>query len=153
MKRLSLLLVLLAVGCSKKEDAPPPYTPHVAGMWVGSGQNDAIGYYTWSMTLTQSGNSAAGTYDTASALTTTHGNVLIQFGPQGGNNVQSLTMTQTTFAPTSPAPSRTCSGTVMNLSQPTFITGSALSFYYNFTDCFGYTAGGGANLHKTIATN
>jgi hypothetical protein len=134
----------LTIGCSKKEDAPPPYTPHVAGVWVGTGTDDSIGFYNVSMTITQSGNSAAGSYDTASSLTNTTGNINLQFGPQGGNNVQSITMSRTWST-------KSCNGTA-TLSQPTYITGNAIAFYYTVTDCNG-TNSGGANLHKTIATN
>lgn len=127
-------------GCSKKEDAPPPYTPHVAGQWAGTGTDDAIGYYNWSVTLTQAGNSAAGTYDTSGGYGTTHGDIRLDFN-QG--NLYNLTLTRTGGS--------ICSG-LATLGSATTFNSSYLTFSYRVTDCRGVN-GGGANLHKIAGTN
>jgi hypothetical protein len=154
MRKILLVLSLaaLATGCSKKDDTPAPQTPHVAGVWSGTGTDDAIGFYNITMTLTQSGNQASGTFATSSGFATTSGNVTLTVGPAGGNNVQKLALTRTQWSPTAPAPSRTCAGTMM-LSTPTFMTASSITFSYTITDCQGGSWNGGANLTKTAGTN
>lgn len=140
---IGLCALGLCLGCSKKEDAPPPYYPHVAGYWTGNGTDNAIGYYNWSVNLTQSGSMAAGTYDTSGGYGTTHGDIRIDFGPYGGNNLYALTLTRTGGT--------ICSG-YASLAAPTSISNSNVTFSYNVTDCRG-TNGGGANLHKVAGTN
>lgn len=137
MKRLILLAIagLVFTGCSKSEDAPAPYVPHVAGQWAGNGTDDVIGYFNWSVVLTQSNSQAAGTYTTSSSLGTTTGDIRICFGPEGQTNVRTLTMTQT---------GGTLSHAVISGVNGT-ITNTSLVFSY-FPD-------GGANLHKVAGTN
>lgn len=143
--RYALLILLgsILIGCSKKEDAPPPYVPHVAGFWAGQGDDNAIGYYNWSVTLVQAGTSAAGTYDTSGGYGTTHGDIRLDFGPQGGNNLWALTMTRTGGT--------ICHGSA-TLAGSTFITNSRVSFRYIINDCKGVNSGG-ANLQKIAGTN
>jgi hypothetical protein len=156
MKRLPLILALgiLATGCSKKEDAPPPNNPHVAGSWVGNGTDDAIGYYNLAVDLTQSGNSASGTFDMEGGAASVKGNVLMTFGAMVGNNLQSMGLTRTKWTVADPSNSnRVCSATLTVNPGSTFITDTAVSFGYTMTDCQGGTWSGGANLHKIAGTN
>jgi len=143
MKKVLFLACLAFIGCSKKEDAPAPYVPHVAGMWSGTGTDDAIGYYNWSVTLAQSNSTAAGTYTTSGGYGTTSGNIYLSFGPEGVRNLTTLTMTRTGGS--------ICSGTTTINTHAT-LTSSDLVFSYIVTDCRG-TNIGGANLHKIAGTN
>jgi len=140
MRKAALLICLAFIGCSHKEDAPGPNTPHVAGMWSGNGTDDAIGYYNWAITIDQSGNTAAGTYNTSGGYGTTSGNIYLAFN---GSNLTVLTMTRTGGS--------ICGGTAA-LSGPATITSSDISFRYVVTDCRG-TNYGGANLQKFASTN
>lgn len=147
-----LLLPLLFIGCSKKEDAPKPSTPHVGGLWAGSGTDDAVGYYNISLTLNQTESSASGSFTLVSSLGSQSGDVMIQVGPSGGENVTSMTLTRTHWDVTIPAPSRTCAGT-MTLSRPTYMNTSTMQFPYTVTDCQGGSWSGGFTVHKTVGTN
>lgn len=140
MKKIAFLICLAFIGCSKKEDAPAQYVPHVAGQWVGTGTDDAIGYYNWSVVLTQSNDTAAGTYTTSSGYGTTSGNIYLNFN---GSIVTVLTMSRTGGS--------VCLGSATQSGSGT-ISSSNLTFYYTVTDCRG-TNTGGANLHKIAATN
>ncbi len=155
--RIVLLLAvatLATVGCQKKEDAPPPYYPHVSGTWSGNGTDDAIGFFNFGVDMTQSGDSAAGTFTMTGGVADVKGDFAVRFGPQGGNNVQSLTLTRSTWTVTDPAnANRLCAATLTVKSGSTFITGSNVSFHYSMTDCQGGTWFGGANLHKVAGTN
>ena len=135
--------VLIATGCSKKEDAPGPQVPHVAGQWAGNGTDDAIGYYNWSVTLVQSNSSAAGSFNTAGGYGTTSGDIRIDFGTEGPGNVRALTLTRTGGT--------LCTGSA-TLSGTATLSSSGLTFGYVVTDCRG-TNYGGANLHKIAGTN
>jgi len=151
---LLAVATLATVGCSKKEDAPKPYYPHVAGSWSGNGTDDAIGYFNFGVDMTQSSDQAAGTFTMTGGVATVKGDFSVVFGPQGGNNVRSLTLTRQTWTVNDPTnANRVCAGTLTVRSGSTFITGSAVSFYYTMTDCQGGTWTGGANLHKDAGTN
>jgi hypothetical protein len=154
LKRFAVLLAVavMAAGCSKKEDAPKPQDPHVAGMWSGNGTDDAIGYYNIGITLTQTEDSAAGTFNIASNVATETGNVMMSIGPLNGNNMQTLTLTRTAWTTTSTTDGRICQAT-MRLTTPTFITNTHMQFSYQVTDCQGGVWNGGANLSKIAGTN
>lgn len=156
MKKLLLIgiLGLLTTACSKKEDAPKPYTPHVAGSWAGNGTDDAIGFYNLGVDITQSNDSAAGDFTMAGGVATIKGNISIVVGPQGGNNVQKLELTRVTWTVPDPAQAnRVCPATMTVKPGSTFMTGSSVVFSYAVTDCQGGTWFGGANLHKVAGTN
>lgn len=156
MKRLAFLLplVLLASACSKKEDAPPAQVPHVAGTWSGNGTDDAIGFFNVSMDITQSGDSAAGTFTMAGSAATITGDVSIALGPQGGNNLQALSFARKSWTVADPANAgRVCAAAMIVQPNVNAMTGSAVSFRYSMTDCQGGTWAGGANLHKIAGTN
>jgi hypothetical protein len=148
---LMLVAVLACIGCTKKEDAPTAAAPHVAGSWAGTGTDDAIGFYNISLTLGQSGSSASGTFTTTSAFVTQSGNAYLTVGPQGGNNLQGLTLNRVQWT-IPPVAGRICAGSMV-LSQPTFITATTLAFHYTVTDCAGGQWNGGATLQKTAGTN
>lgn len=159
MKNSRMILFLLSafiftVGCSKKEDAPAPNAPHVGGMWTGTGTDDAIGYYTIGLNIDQSADSAAGTFTINGTVATIQGNVAMQFGNIGGNNINSFTLTRSTWTVNDPAnANRVCSGT-LTLNPHTGQTSSSyMAFHYNVTDCAGGTWQGGANLTKMIRNN
>ena len=158
MKLRTVLLLAVAtlatVGCSKKEDAPKPSYPHVAGVWSGSGTDDAIGYFSFGVDMIQSNDQGVGSFTMSSAIGTVKGDFSVIFGPQGGNNVKSLTLTRKTWnIPDPQYQNRVCAGTLTVTPGSTFITGSAVSFHYKMTDCQGGTWDGGANLHKDAGTN
>ncbi len=156
MKKLLMILAIgfLATGCSKKEDAPQAQTPHVAGTWAGSGTDDAIGYFDLSADLTQSGGSASGTFVMAGSVATINGNLALAIGPAGGNNVQSLALTRTTWTVADPKNAgRVCAATMTVRPGTTFMTNAAVSFMYTMTDCQGGTWTGGANMKKIAGTN
>ncbi len=156
MKKLLLIAILglLTTACSKKEDAPKPYTPHIAGSWAGNGTDDAIGYYNLGADITQSNDSGAGDFTMAGGVATIKGNISIVVGPQGGNNLQQLNLTRVTWTVNDPAnANRVCAATMTVKPGSTFMTGSAVSFMYTMTDCQGGTWTGGANLHKVAGTN
>ncbi|MGH7974835.1 MAG: hypothetical protein ACREBR_04870 [bacterium] len=138
MKKLIFLLLLLTA-CTHKEDAPGTYVPHIAGSWIGNGTDDSIGYYNWSVDLTQSNSSAAGSFTTSGGYGTTSGSIYLTLD-QG--NLVGLTMSRT---------SGVCLGTA-NLSGPVTITNTDVAFYYTISDCHGVNSGG-ANLHKIVGTN
>lgn len=145
MKYISLFCLALSLcSCSKKEDAPPPYTPHVAGQWQGTGTDNSIGFYNVSMTLTQAGTAASGTFQTSSTAFTTQGDIRMLIGPVGGNNLSYVSLVRTSYV-------HSCAGS-MTLSQPTFITDNAVSLYYTLVDCNG-TSTGGMSLKKIAGTN
>lgn len=156
MKKLLLILVLglLSVGCNRKEDKPSPRSPHVAGVWQGNGTDDAIGYYNLSVDMGQSQDSAAGTFTMVGDVATVTGDFYVSFGPAGGNNVRTLTLTRQNWTVADPAnANRVCAGTLTVRGGSTYITDSALSFHYTMTDCQGGTWNGGANLRKSAGTN
>lgn len=151
---LFLLVAFLASGCSKKEDAPKPNDPHVAGVWSGNGTDDAIGYYNIGIDLTQSNDSAAGTFTMAGSVATIKGNVIMDFGPVGTGNVRSLALDRKTWTVADPAnANRVCIAT-MTLTPHTGQTNNTfMKFSYQVTDCAGGTWFGGANLTKMAGTN
>lgn len=156
MKKILMIFVmgLLATGCSKKEDAPKPYTPHVAGSWSGNGTDDAVGYYDIAVDLTQSGDSASGDFTMAGGAAVVKGTVSIVVGPQGGNNLQKLEFTRVTWTVADPANAgRICPSVMTVRPGSTYMTGSSVSFHYSVTDCQGGTWGGGANMKKIAGTN
>lgn len=155
MKKLLLIAVLgfLTTACSKKEDAPKPYTPHVAGTWVGNGTDDAIGFYNLAVDLTQSGDSASGNFTMAGAVTI-KGTVSVVIGPQGGNNLQQMIFTPTSSTVNDPAlAGRVCSAPMTVRPGSTYMLSGSTVFGYTVSDCQGGTWGGGANMKKTIASN
>lgn len=149
MKHLSALILIAfsLAACNRKEDAPPPHTPHVAGAWSGNGTDNTIGYYEVSMDLFQEGTSVSGTFHTASSYGTSSGEVRMTIQPGGGNNLASVTMTRTTFTG-----SITCSGT-MTLARPTSMTEGRVTIPYNVTDCNYPAETGGLNMRKDAGTN
>lgn len=151
---LALMGALLSA-CNKKEDAPAPNNPHVAGAWTGNGTDDAIGFYNLSVNLTQSGNSASGSFTMAGAVATVSGEILVSFGAlNGGNNLESMALTRKQWTVPDPQnANRVCAATLTVKPGSTFITSSAVSFFYTMSDCQGNTWGGGANLHKVAGTN
>jgi hypothetical protein len=157
MKNKAFLIVLLGLftaACSKKEDAPPPYTPHVAGSWTGNGTDDAIGYYNISADLAQSNSSASGDFTMSGPVATIKGTISIVLGPQGGNNLQQLTMTRVTWTVNDPAnTNRVCAATMTVQPGSTYFLSGSTVFSYSVTDCQGGTWSGGANLHKIAGTN
>lgn len=158
MSRLGVLLLVVAtfatVGCSKKEDAPKPYYPHVSGSWTGNGTDDAIGYFNFGVDMTQSNDMAAGSFTMTGDVATVKGDFRVVFGPQGGNNVKELVLTRKEWTVSDPTnANRVCAGDLTVRAGSTFITGSNVSFHYTMTDCQGGTWTGGANLRKTVATN
>lgn len=148
-KGLLLLLVfgMAITGCKKHEDAPPPYTPHVAGTWSGTGTDNTVGAYNISVTLVQSGGSASGTFTTSSAYGTMSGPISIDINPGMGSNLVKATMSRTTFSG-----SIACAGT-MTLARASNTTDTAMAFYYNVSDCNYPAETGGLNLIKTAGTN
>ena len=156
MKKLLILLGLafLSSACSKKEDQPAAQVPHVGGSWSGTGTDDAIGFYNLSVDLTQSGDSAAGSFTMAGAAATVKGTITLMVARQGGNNLQAMNLARATWTVADPQNAgRLCAGTLTVQPNSTFMTDSAVSFAYSFTDCQGGTWGGGANLHKIAGTN
>lgn len=148
MRRLFLVpFILLAIGCSKKEDTPPPYVPHVAGTWTGSGTDNTIGYFDWTVDLVQSGTSASGDFHTSSSFGTTNGTIALEIAPGGGMNLTKLTMSRTGYSG-----SVTCTGS-MSLSQRSTVTDGSMSFNYTVSDCHYPLETGGANLKKIAGTN
>ena len=148
------ILGLASTACSKKEDAPKPYTPHVAGSWAGNGTDDAVGYFNLGVDLTQSNDSAAGDFTMVGGVATIKGTISIVVGPQGGNNLQKLDLTRVTWTVNDPANAgRVCAATMSVRPGSTFMTGSAVSFFYSVTDCQGGIWTGGANMHKIAGTN
>jgi len=151
----SILGLCFALGiltaCDKREDNPKPSSPHVAGSWVGTGTDDAIGFYNISMDLTQSGESASGTFTMAGDVGTVTGSLSMGIAPQTANNMR-LTLSREHWTLTDPAnSSRLCIGTLT--AKPSSITSGTLSFFYTMTDCQGGTWTGGANAKKTVGTN
>lgn len=156
MKRYFWILTLaaLATGCSKKEDAPKPYTPHIAGSWSGNGTDDAVGYYNIAVDLVQSGDSASGDFTMAGAVATIKGTVSVVIGPQGGNNLQQLVFTPTSATVNDPAnANRVCSAAMTVRPGSTYMLSGSTVFSYTVSDCQGGTWGGGANLKKIAGTN
>lgn len=151
---LFLLVAFLAVGCSKKEDAPPPSYPHVSGSWAGNGTDDAIGYYTLGVDMTQSGDQAAGHFTMTGGVATIKGDFNVIFGPEGKGNVKTLTMTRQTWTINDPAnANRVCAGTLTLVPYTSTINGSFVSFGYTMSDCVSGTWNGGANLSKITRGN
>lgn len=144
----------MAAGCRKKEDAPPPNFPHAAGVWNGTGTDDAIGFFNIAMDLTQSAESAAGTFTMAGGVATVKGNVLTAFGQVSTTNVSSLTLARTTWTVSDPANAgRVCAATLTLTPYTGQLSSTFMSFHYTVTDCQGGTWFGGANLHKIAGTN
>jgi hypothetical protein len=149
-----LIVALALCACQKKEDAPAPNVPHVAGAWAGTGTDDAIGFYNLSMDLTQSGGSAAGSFTMTGGVATVTGNVFLAIGPQGGNNLQALRLTRIGWTVNDPANAgRLCTGDLTVRAGSTAMTSSAISFQYTVTDCAGGLWTGGATLTKRAGTN
>lgn len=156
MKKLSLLLLglTLTIGCSKKEDAPAPNNPHVAGVWSGNGTDDAIGYYNITATLVQSGNQASGTFTMAGTVATINGNISMSFGAIGGANMGAISLQRTTWTVGSPSnANRVCLATLTITPGTGSISNTATAFHYSMTDCQSGTWNGGANMQKTAGTN
>lgn len=148
---LSFCLVALSA-CHKKEDAPGPSVPHVAGNWVGTGTDDAIGYFNISMDLTQSDRSAAGTFTMSGTVATVTGNVTMNVGAQGGSNLTGLVLTRVHWTLNDPTnANRLCAGELTAL--PSSMTSGAVNFHYSMSDCQTGTWNGGANLTKQAGTN
>lgn len=153
MKNATLvLLALLCVGCNRrKEDAPPLDTPHIAGVWAGTGTDDAVGYYNLQLTLTQSGTTASGNFTMASGLGTVRGTVALV---DDRNILRVLTMTRTAVDNASSAlADRVCLVDLTTRPNQYLMTGSVTSFSYTMSDCHGGTWGGGATLQKIAGTN
>jgi hypothetical protein len=161
MKRFGVVVIVVAsmsfAGCSKKEDAPKPYTPHVAGSWSGNGTDDAIGYFTIGVDMAQSGDSASGTFTMNSAIGSVKGDFMVGIDPQGtagGKNLRSMTMTRRTWNIPDPAnQNRVCAATLSLVRGTGMMTSSATEFHYTMTDCQGGTWVGGANMRKDVASN
>lgn len=156
MKKLLLIgiLGLLTTACSKKEDAPKPYTPHISGSWAGNGTDDAVGYYNIGVDLVQSGDSAAGTFTMVGGVATIKGTVSVVIGPQGGNNLQQMIFTPTSSTVNDPnLAGRVCSAPMTVRPGSTYMLGGSTVFSYTVSDCQGGTWGGGANLKKIAGTN
>ncbi len=159
MKKGEIILILLIgvifSGCQKKkEDAPPPNYPHVEGTWNGNGTDDAIGYFNLAADITQSNDQAAGQFTMAGTVATIKGDINIVFGPQGGNNVRTLTLTRNTWTVNDPANvGRVCAATMTLTPNTASITGSFTSFHYTVTDCQGGVWQGGANMTKMTRGN
>lgn len=143
MKKLLFLMCLALVACDRKEDRPADFVPHIAGAWAGTGTDDSIGFYNWSINITQSNDTAAGSFDTSGGYGTTTGSIYLRFGPVGGNNLTVLTMDRTGGS--------VCPGTI-TMNGATSLSSTSLSFRYTVVDCRG-TNYGGANLHKVAGTN
>lgn len=151
MKPIYLLAVLAVVGCNRHEDRPAQNVPHVAGQWVGTGTDDAIGFFNIEMTLTQSNTSAVGTYTMVGAVATIHGDARLDISPYGGTNLR-ITLVRTNWTVNDPANSnRVCNASLV--SSPASITNGATSFHYTMSDCQGGTWIGGATLTKSAGTN
>ena len=158
VKRGVLLLVAGATfalaACSKKEDAPPPNYPHVSGMWTGNGTDDAIGYFNAGIDMTQSAESAAGTFTLAGSVATIKGNVAIAFGQVSQTNMNSFTLTRTTWTVADPAnANRVCAATLTLVPHTGQISNTYMAAHYTMTDCQGGTWQGGLNLTKMARTN
>lgn len=157
MKTKLLLIValgLMTIGCSKKEDAPKPQTPHVAGSWSGNGSDDAVGYFDIVADITQSGDSAAGDFTMTGGVATIKGTIILVVGPYGTGNVQSLTLTRKTWNVADPSnANRVCAADLTLVPGTATMSGSQVSFHYKFTDCQGGTWYGGSNLSKIAGTN
>lgn len=142
-----MVLCLVTVGCSKKEDAPPPAVPHVSGQWDGTGTDNTIGWYRVSVNLTQAGDSAAGTYTTTSGYGTTKGRIQVNLKPGMGLNLTSVTMTRDEYTG-----SVRCAGN-LSLANSSSMTDTKVSFSYKVTDCDYTNEDGGLNLTKTAGLN
>ncbi len=159
MKTLNRILVLGLLGlltsaCQKKEDAPKPYTPHVAGSWAGNGTDDAIGFYNISTDISQSGDSASGDFTMVGGAATIKGTISIIIGPQGGNNLQQLNMTRVTWTVNDPSNAgRVCAATMTVKPGSTYFLTNSTVFSYSVTDCQGGLWFGGASLKKIAGTN
>lgn len=147
---LVLFLALLATGCHKKED-PPADIPHVAGAWVGSGTDDTIGYFDFSMDLQQDGTSVFGTFHTTSSFATTSGKVTIELArPAKGSTASTLASFKMEREAWS---TNACAGTITLPNYAQSMSSNFLTFAYKGADCQQTGYSGGATLRKIAGTN
>lgn len=151
--KIYFLFVLLSFGllttaCSRKDDAPPPNNPHVGGIWIGTGTDDTLGFYNVEFTLTQSGNSAAGSFTISNSLVSMAGNVKIDFGVVSPTNLTNVDFSSIVCSEKTGA--TICDTPITLVPNTGHITSNNIGFNYTMNN---KSLNGGASLNKTVGTN